>query len=79
MSKQMITDKTQTIERLNEIAVELRELADEALMLLKDAGVDTRAFESYGYAEIVMAIDDSHGYCGSCQRTLGDMIEALEC
>lgn len=78
MSKKMITDKTELHDRLNEISVELRQLADEALMLLKDAGVDTRAFESYGYAEMVMAIDDSHGYAGSSQCTLGDMIEGLE-
>lgn len=71
-------NKFETHDRLYEISAELRQLADEALMLLKDAGVDTRAFEAYGYSEILRAIDDSHGYCGSSQRTLGAEISALE-
>lgn len=70
-------DKQETLDRLNEISVEIKERIDEAMMLLKDADALSPMFEAYTRTAIVAAIDDTE-YPGACQYTLGDAIEALE-
>ncbi len=63
-------------DRLIGIQQEIKELADEALGLVR--GTDEfEAAKAYWYAQITMALNNNHGYLGSGSCTMNDSAEAL--
>lgn len=65
----------QDVQRLEDIAFELRELLDEAVGILP-YDMEQRA-RRYWYAHARMAIDDDHAYLGTHGNTLADAIDAV--
>ena len=59
-----------------DIALEIKELADSAMRLVRGTPEEGRA-RSYWYPHIVMAVSDDHGYMGKNMATMSGSAEAL--
>ena len=65
------------VERLLDIKEEIKQLAEEAMQLVRGTSAEGRA-RGYWYSQLVMALDDDHGYMGSATYTLQSAIDELE-
>lgn len=63
-------------QQLMDIAQEIKELADNAMRLVRGTPEEGRA-RSYWYPHIVMALGDDHGYMGKNMATMSQSAEAL--
>jgi hypothetical protein len=63
-------------QQLMDIALEIKELADSAMRLVRGTPEEGRA-RSYWYPHIVMAVSDDHGYMGKNMATMSGSAEAL--
>ena len=62
--------------RLEEIKVQIKELLEEAIDLVPDHL--KASSESYWYSQIVVALDDDHGYLGGSMCSMQDTIEEID-
>lgn len=71
-------DTQEAADRLAEIQEEIRELASEAIRLVRAHGEEhLAASESYWHAQITMAISDDHDFIGGGSWTLADTEKAM--
>ena len=66
----------ETIERLEEIRDEIKDLVREARGLVNGTK-EKKAAEAYWIAHVLGALDDDHGYLGGSMTTMQDTIDAL--
>jgi hypothetical protein len=63
--------------RLQQIADEIRSLADEALALTRSNATAHSRAKAYWYPHIVMALGSDHDYLGSDGSTIAEAVELL--
>ncbi len=75
--EESVSENTYDIgQQLMDIALEIKELADSAMRLVRGTPEEGRA-RSYWYPHIVMAVSDDHGYMGKNMATMSGSAEAL--
>ena len=72
-----MTDTYEAANRLYEIKEEIKALVHEAYELVEGTPEEGRA-KAYWYAQIVMALDNEHGYMGRSMSTMMQAAQALE-
>lgn len=75
----MNTEKTEAIDRLEEIQSDIGEMIREALELVRLHGTSTdeARFKGYPYAHIVGALSNDHEFLGGSMTTMEDCIESM--
>ena len=63
--------------RFEEIIGEIKELLEEALDLVPEGYVRSRA-ESYWYAHMIVNVTDDHGYMGGSMCSMQDTLEEFD-
>lgn len=76
LEENMGDDTYEIGQQLMDIALEIKELADSAMRLVRGTPEEGRA-RSYWYPHIVMAVSDDHGYMGKNMATMSGSAEAL--
>lgn len=77
--KKKVTESAETTDigyQLQDLAYEIKELADNAMRLVRGTEEEGRA-RSYWYPHIVMAVSEDHGYMGKSMFTMMDSAESL--
>jgi hypothetical protein len=70
--------KQETIQRLINIKMEIKDLIAEALELIEsESEFEGQRAERYWYAHIEMALDNDHSYLGGSMVTMEDSIEGI--
>jgi hypothetical protein len=64
-------------QRFEEIISEIKELLEEAIELVPEGYVRSRA-QSYWYASMIMNVTDSHDYMGGCMVGMQDTLEEFD-
>lgn len=80
MDKVALENKVQTAERLGEIKDEMKQLAQEAIDMVRRLGYDSQIYnraKGYWYAHIVMALDKEHDFLGGSMCSMQDTIDEL--
>jgi hypothetical protein len=73
-----MTTTTRTIERLNEIRIEIKELILESMDLIgSECEFELKRAEGYWASQMLMALDEDHSYLGGCMVTMDDTINNL--